>query len=161
MYTWPDVKTFYTALFLEDSWALNDRSSLKFSGSLARHFNEVASELGLESLQIFLSGMKDSQSRILKSISSNYLFDENGFSYGFGLAYGERALRFRKAMGFICSIVLTNTITLENQNWTTKILSKEVFPLATKPKNGVQKCRLPIFIFPIILLENQTRLWYQ
>lgn len=100
MYTWPDVKTFYSALFLEDNLALNGNSSLKFSGSLANHFNEVASELGLESLQIFYPNMKDSKSRILQSISSNYFFDKNGFSYGFGLAYGERAPSVSEGYGF-------------------------------------------------------------
>ncbi|HSN49481.1 MAG TPA: hypothetical protein VLR29_12035, partial [Flavobacterium sp.] len=53
MNTWPDVKTAYSALFLEDNLALNSHSRLKFSGSLANHFNQVASQLGLESLQIF------------------------------------------------------------------------------------------------------------
>jgi iron complex outermembrane receptor protein len=100
MYTWPDVKTFYSALFLEDNLALNSHSSLKFSGSLANHFNQVASQLGLESLRIFYPHMKDGKNRILKSISSNYLFDENGFSYGFGLAYGERAPSVSEGYGF-------------------------------------------------------------
>jgi len=100
MYTWPDVKTFYTALFLEDNIALNLHSSLKFSTSLANHFNEVASQLGLESLQIFYPNMKDSKNRILPSISSNYSYDKNGFSYGFGLAYGERAPSVSEGYGF-------------------------------------------------------------
>ncbi len=100
MYTWPDVETFYTALFFEDNIALNCHSSLKFSTSLANHYNQVASELGLESLQIFYPNMKDSKNRILPSISSNYLYDENGFSYGFGLAYGERAPSVSEGYGF-------------------------------------------------------------
>lgn len=100
MYTWPDVKTFYSALFLEDNLALNSHSSLKFSGNLANHFNQVANQLGLESLQIFYPNMKDSKNRILKSFSSNYLFDENGFSYNFGLAYGERAPSVSEGYGF-------------------------------------------------------------
>ena len=100
MYTWPDVKTFYTALFLEDNIALNLHSSLKFSTSLANHFNQVASQLGLESLRIFYPNMKDSKNRILPSISSNYSYDENGFSYGFGLAYGERAPSVSEGYGF-------------------------------------------------------------
>jgi iron complex outermembrane receptor protein len=100
MYTWPDVKTFYTALFLEDNIALNCHSSLKFSTSLANHYNQVASELGLESLQIFYPTMKDRKNRVLPSISSNYSFDENGFSYGFGLGYGERAPSVSEGYGF-------------------------------------------------------------
>lgn len=100
MYTWPDVKTFYAALFLEDNIALNCHSSLKFSTSLANHFNQVASQLGLESLQIFYPNMKDSKNRILPSISSNYSYDENGFLYGFGLAFGERAPSVSEGYGF-------------------------------------------------------------
>ncbi|MBX9807905.1 MAG: TonB-dependent receptor [Flavobacteriaceae bacterium] len=100
MYTWPDVKTFYTAFFLEDIMALNCHSSLKFSTSLANHYNQVASQLGLESLRIFYPNMKDSKNRILPSISSNYSYDENGFSCGFGLGYGERAPSVSEGYGF-------------------------------------------------------------
>lgn len=100
MFTWPDVRTFYTALFLEDNIVLNNHSNLKFSASLSNHFNKVADQLGFESLQIFYPNMKDSKNRILKSISSNYLYDENGFEYGFGLAYGERAPSVSEGYGF-------------------------------------------------------------
>ena len=100
MYTWPDVRTFYTALYLEDNIALNCHSSLKFSASLAHHNNEVASELGLESLQIFYPNIKASKSRILPSLASNYSYDENGFSYGFGLAFGSRAPSVSEGYGF-------------------------------------------------------------
>ena len=79
MFTWPDVRTFYGSLFLEDTIALNATSSLKFSASLANHYNQVANQLGLESLQIFYPNMIDSKSRILKSISSNYSYNKNGF----------------------------------------------------------------------------------
>lgn len=100
MYTWPDVKTLYSGLFLEDNIVLNCHSSLKISTSVANHYNQVASELGLESLQIFYPNMKDSKNRILPSIASNYSYDENGFSYGFGLAYGERAPSVSEGYGF-------------------------------------------------------------
>ncbi|MDD5150068.1 MAG: TonB-dependent receptor [Flavobacterium sp.] len=100
MYTWPDVKTMYSAFFLEDNIALNCHSSLKFSTSLANHYNKVASEFGLESMRIFYPNMKDSKNRILPSISSNYSYDENGFSYGFGLAFGERAPSVSEGYGF-------------------------------------------------------------
>ena len=100
MYTWPDVKTWYSALFLEDNIALNCHSSLKISTSLASHYNQVASELGLESLRIFYPNMEAGKNRFLPSISSNYSFDENGFYYGFGLAYGERAPSVSEGYGF-------------------------------------------------------------
>lgn len=100
MFTWPDVRTFYGSLFLEDTIALNATSSLKFSASLANHYNQVADELGLESLQIFYPNMSASKIRILKSISSNYSYNKNGFEYGFGLAYGERSPSVSEGYGF-------------------------------------------------------------
>jgi iron complex outermembrane receptor protein len=100
MFTWPDVRTLYAALFLEDNIALNSDSSLKFSASLANHFNEVADQSGLESLQIFYPNMEASKNRILKSFSSNYLYDKKGLSYGFGLAFGERAPSVSEGYGF-------------------------------------------------------------
>ncbi len=100
MFTWPDVRTLYNALFLEDNIALNCHSNLKFSASIANHFNEVADQSGLESLQIFYPNMKATKNRLLKSFSSNYLYDENGFSYGFGLAFGERAPSVSEGYGF-------------------------------------------------------------
>lgn len=67
MFTWPDVRTFYSSLFLEDAVALNYHSSLRFSASIANHVNTVSDQFGLESLQIFYPNMSDTKSRILKS----------------------------------------------------------------------------------------------
>ncbi|MNR99496.1 Vitamin B12 transporter BtuB [compost metagenome] len=100
MYTWPDVRTWYSSVFLEDTVVLNEYSNLKFSTSIANHFNEVANQLGLESLQIFYPNMGDSKNRILKSISSTYLYGNNGFEYSFGLAYGDRAPSVSEGYGF-------------------------------------------------------------
>ena len=100
MYTWPNIRTLYNALFLEDNLALNCHSSLKFSASIANHTNNIADQFGLESLQIFYPNMKASKNRLLKSFSSNYLYDVNGISYGFGLAYGERAPSVSEGYGF-------------------------------------------------------------
>jgi iron complex outermembrane receptor protein len=100
MFTWPDVRTFYNGLFLEDTMNLNCHSNLKFSASIANHYNKVADALGLESLQIFYPSMKDHKNRILKSVSTNYLSDQNGFQYGIGLAYGERAPSISEGYGF-------------------------------------------------------------
>ncbi|NGY36064.1 TonB-dependent receptor [Flavobacterium sp. XN-5] len=100
MYTWPDVRTLYNGIFLEDNIILKKHSSLKFTASIANQFNEVASELGLESLQIFYPDMEKSKNRLLKSVSSNYLRNHNSFEYGFGLAYGERAPSVSEGYGF-------------------------------------------------------------
>ncbi|REG98569.1 TonB-dependent receptor plug domain-containing protein [Flavobacterium aquicola] len=100
MYTWPDVRTLYNALFLEDNYVLNCHSSFKFTASIANHFNKVSNELGLESLQIFYPDMKDSKNRILKSFSAAYLVDKSYFSYSLGLAYGDRAPSVSEGYGF-------------------------------------------------------------
>jgi iron complex outermembrane receptor protein len=100
MFTWPDVRTFYSSLFLEDAVALNYHSSLRFSASIANHVNTVSDQFGLESLQIFYPNMNDTKSRILKSFSSNYSNELNGFEYGFGLGYGERAPSVSEGYGF-------------------------------------------------------------
>lgn len=100
MYTWPDVRTFYMGLFLEDSIVMNCHSSLKFTASIANHKNDVASELGLESLRIFYPNTSKSKSRVLKSFSAAYFVDENGFSYSLGIGYGDRAPSVSEGYGF-------------------------------------------------------------
>ncbi len=100
MYTWPDVSTFYNGFFIEDNYALNCHSSLKISVSLGSHINRVESQFGLESLQIFYPNMKARNNRILKSISSNYNYNLQGFEYGVGFGYGERAPSVSEGYGF-------------------------------------------------------------
>jgi len=100
MDTWPDVRTRYAAMFIEDSFTPNCHSSIKFSVNLANHFNKVESTLGLESLQIFFPEMKDSKNRVLKNIAARYAYDLNGFEYQFGLAFSERAPSVSEGYGF-------------------------------------------------------------
>ena len=100
MLTWPDVRTIYNGIFLEDNFVLNCHSSFKFTTNIASHYNKVSDQLGLESLQIFYPNMKDSKSRVLKSFSTAYAVDKNGFSYSFGLGYGERAPSVSEGYGF-------------------------------------------------------------
>jgi len=114
--TWPDVSTFYNGLFLEDNYALNCHSSLKFSVSVGSHSNKVESQFGLNSLKIFYPEMKAKKNRILKSFSSNYNRSENGFEYGFGIAYGERAPSVTEAYGFYLFNSFENYDNIGNPN---------------------------------------------
>lgn len=100
MYTWPDVRTFYTGLFVEDNWVFNCHSGLKMSVSAGSHTNDVASNFGLQSLQIFYPDMKAKNTRFLKSIAANYNYNRNGWEYGFGFGYGERAPSVSEGYGF-------------------------------------------------------------
>ena len=100
MYTWPDIRTLYTGIYLEDNWVLNCHSSLKFTTSLGMHSNNVASDFGLQSLKIFYPEMDAKNTRFLKSFSSNYIYDQNGWQYGVGAGYGERAPSVSEGYGF-------------------------------------------------------------
>jgi iron complex outermembrane receptor protein len=116
MLTWPDVSTFYNGLFLEDNYALNCHSSIKFSASIGSHSNKIESEFGLNSLQIFYPEMKAQKERFLKSFSSNYNSSENGLEYGFGAAYGERAPSVTEAYGFYLFNSFENYDNIGNPN---------------------------------------------
>ena len=100
MLTWPDVATFYQGIFLEDMFTLNESSAFNFSASAALHFNKIAGELGLSSLQIFYPDMKSQKSRFLKSLGVNYHFSKNGLETGGGAGYSERAPSVSEAYGF-------------------------------------------------------------
>lgn len=100
MYTWPDVRTLYSGIYLEDNFEINCHSNLKFTTNLGFHNNNVASDFGLQSLQIFYPEMKASNSRFLKSFSTNYFYNKDGISYGFGMGYGERAPSVSEGYGF-------------------------------------------------------------
>lgn len=100
MYTWPDVRTFYTGLFAEDNWVFNCHSGIKMSLSIGSHTNNVASDFGLQSLQIFYPEMEAQKTRLLKSVSANYNYNKNGWEYGFGIGYGERAPSVSEGYGF-------------------------------------------------------------
>lgn len=100
MYTWPDVRTLYYGLFLEDHLALNTNSDLLFTASIASHSNKVVSQFGLQSLQIFYPNMDGVNNRFLGSFSAKYSYTSNGFEYGLGLGYGERAPSVSEGYGF-------------------------------------------------------------
>jgi iron complex outermembrane receptor protein len=100
MYTWPDVRTLYYGLFLEDNMVLNTHSNLLFTASIASHSNKVASQFGLQSLQIFYPNMDAVNTRFLGSFSAKYSYVHNGFEYGLGFGYGQRAPSVSEGYGF-------------------------------------------------------------
>ncbi len=100
MYTWPDVKTFDTGLFIKDLYKINTNESIKVSTRIAYHQNRIDNKIGLQSLQIFYPDMKDSKSRILPSISTNYIYKKKQFNLNIGLGYGERAPSVSEGYGF-------------------------------------------------------------
>ncbi|WP_027375921.1 TonB-dependent receptor [Kaistella palustris] len=100
MYTWPKVQTFYQGLYLEDHFLLNENSELKFSASVGFHRNNVESDFGLSSLQIFYPEMTSDKNRILKNFAANFRFAKNIWEFGLGAGYGDRAPSVSEGYGF-------------------------------------------------------------
>ena len=116
MLTWPDVRTFYNGLFLEDNYMINCHSAVKVSASLGSHSNKVASAFGLSSLQIFYPEMKAQKNRFLKSFAANYNYSKEIFQYGFGIGYGERAPSVTEGYGFYLFNSFENYDNIGNPN---------------------------------------------
>ncbi|WCO00677.1 TonB-copper family protein [Psychroserpens ponticola] len=100
MYTWPDLRTFYTGVFAKDIVVLNEKNQLSMSLRLGYQNNRIAEESGLESLQIFYPEIDDSKSRFLTSLSSDYTYKTTDYDLSFGLGYGERAPSVSEGYGF-------------------------------------------------------------
>ncbi|MCF1192287.1 TonB-dependent receptor [Mangrovimonas sp. AS39] len=100
MYTWPDVRTFYTGLFAKDNYVINDNEEVSVSMRLGFHNNEVAEEEGLESLKIFYPEIQDSKSRFLLGLSSEYQIEMKEYDFTVGVGYGERAPSVSEGYGF-------------------------------------------------------------
>ena len=100
MYTWPDVRTFYSGFHLADSYRLNEKNELKFSANIGFHSNKIADAFGLSSLQIFYPEIEETQNRLLKSFSANYVKNKGNWSYNLGVGYGERAPSVSEGYGF-------------------------------------------------------------
>ena len=54
MYTWPDVRTLYSGLYLADAYQINENDQLKVSVNIGFHSNEIADAFGVASLRIFM-----------------------------------------------------------------------------------------------------------
>ncbi|MCP1996551.1 TonB-dependent siderophore receptor [Flavobacterium sp. HSC-61S13] len=100
MYTWPDVHTFYTGLFIKDLYQIDARQSLNISGSLGNQTSEIKNNTALESMQIFYPNMESRKNRFLGNIAINYENEWKKWKFGGGLAYGLRAPSVSEAYGF-------------------------------------------------------------
>ncbi len=99
MLTWPDVRTTNTGAFLKDEYRWENKSLSVALRAAAEH-SYVASEMGLNSLQIFYPQMSASQLRFTKNISLSYAEQHHLISLVAGLAYGDRTPSVSEAYGF-------------------------------------------------------------
>lgn len=100
MYTWPDIRTLYTGLFIKDNITLNKKTSLSASARLGFHNNKIAKKTGVESLQIFHPGINATNNRFLYSLSGDYSIKTKTFNTSLGIGYGERAPSVSEGYGF-------------------------------------------------------------
>lgn len=101
MLTWPDVNTLYGGLNLEDQIRWSPHISLNLSGGVGFHHNEIRSDLGLKSLQLFYPGLEKSGSRILKNLAGRLKWKQGDFfTHEVGAGYGERAPSVSEGYGF-------------------------------------------------------------
>lgn len=100
MYTWPQVRTLFQGVYLEDHFLLSSKSSLQLSGSLGFHSNKVESDFGLNSLQIFYPEMAAQKNRLLKSVAAKYRFEGKQLTFGFGGGFSDRAPSVSEGYGF-------------------------------------------------------------
>jgi iron complex outermembrane receptor protein len=100
MYTWPDIRTIYSGIYVKDELNIDQNKTLSASLRLGYHQNQIAKDEGLESLQIFYPEINDTKSRILKSLSADYTYKKHHYDISFGLGYGERAPSVSEGYGF-------------------------------------------------------------
>ena len=91
MLTWPDVRTFYSGIYIEDQLTINKNTSAQFSARFGFQNNRIASHFGLGSLQIFYPNLTASKKRFLPSFSAQITHKNKNFTYTTSIGYGERA----------------------------------------------------------------------
>lgn len=100
MYTWPDIRTLYTGVFVKDNFRFSDNETISTSLRFGFHKNKIAEQVGLESLQIFYPNLEDTKTRFLTSIATSYNYKKKDYDYSFGIGYGERAPSVSEGYGF-------------------------------------------------------------
>ncbi|MBJ6366974.1 TonB-dependent receptor plug domain-containing protein [Snuella sedimenti] len=100
MYTWPDIRTFYSGVYVKEAYAINAFETVSGALRFGYHNNTIAKQTGLESLQIFYPNITDSKNRMLMSLSADYKLSEDSYDASFALGYGERAPSVSEGYGF-------------------------------------------------------------
>ena len=100
MYTWPDIRTLYSGLYVKDDFHFNEHETLASSIRLGYHNNKIAKEVGVQSLEIFHGNVDEQKDRFLVSLSSTYQLKKENYNMSLGLGYGERAPSVSEGYGF-------------------------------------------------------------
>lgn len=99
MLTWPDVRTIYSGLYLEDNIKMNATTSVQLSARIGLQNNKISSDFGLGSLQIFYPNLTATKNRFLPSVSAQIIHKKKQFIYTTSIGYGERAPSISEGYG--------------------------------------------------------------
>ena len=100
MYTWPDVRTLNTGVFLEDKYRLGPKNFIQISTKLAMQRDGVQSNFGLNTLQIYYPDMNRYKNRFLWNIAGKHQFYSKNIQCKIGVGYGLRAPSPSESYGF-------------------------------------------------------------
>lgn len=100
MLTWPDVRTLYSGIYGEDKITLKNNQKLQVSARLGFQNEQIDSEFGLNSLQIFYPNFEGDNNRFLMNIATQYEKKLNDFDFMLSAGYGERAPSVTESYGF-------------------------------------------------------------
>lgn len=116
MLTWPDINTLYTGLNIQDNIALGPHLVLTIEGGIGIHYNEIKSEIGLNSLRVFYPDLEPTKTRILKNISSDLSYHHGHLINRIGIGYGDRAPTVSEGYGYYLLNVNDNYDYVGNPN---------------------------------------------
>ncbi len=100
MLTWPDVNTSYASVNIEDQIRLGEKMLWALQGGIGVHHNEIASQLGLNSLRLFYPGLTAEKTRLLPTLSSQWSMYHGRFTHKLTLGAGSRAPSVSEGYGF-------------------------------------------------------------
>lgn len=100
MLTWPDVRTLYSGIYIEDKIRFNDKNTLTFSLRNGLNKSRVADDFGLNSLRIFYPEMAAQKTRYLVNAATEYSTAVKKLEITIGAGYGQRAPSVSEAYGF-------------------------------------------------------------
>ncbi|MDR3705122.1 MAG: TonB-dependent receptor [Paludibacteraceae bacterium] len=100
MYTWPDVRTFNSSVFLQDRYAIDKKNRVQLSSKVAFQRDGVQSDFGLNTLQIFYPDMDRFQNRLLWNVGADYYHLFKNVQLKLSGAYGLRAPSASETYGY-------------------------------------------------------------
>lgn len=91
MLTWPGVHTYYFDISAEDQYPIAKNWTQIIALGMGMHTNQIKDAFGFENMKIFYPNAPQSNTRVLKRISTAIQHKKTKWQYSFGLEYTERA----------------------------------------------------------------------